>query len=88
MLDREAILAEGQPTGSTFPDRSWQVVDGERRTTGEFVFGHAIVEGLREDAGRELRIRIQNENLASVSGAAPDPRSSCRGRATLARPPR
>ncbi len=47
---------------------SGKVVDVERRTTGEFVFGHAIVEGLREDAGRELRIRIQNENLVALEG--------------------
>ena len=41
-----------------------KVTDVERNTTGGFVFGHAIVEGLREDAGRLLRIEIQNENLA------------------------
>jgi DUF917 family protein len=41
-----------------------KVVDVQRNTTGGFVFGSVIVEGLREDAARLLRIEIQNENLA------------------------
>lgn len=41
-----------------------KVIDVERHTTGGFVLGSAVVEGLRADQGRLLRIEIQNENLA------------------------
>jgi hypothetical protein len=47
-----------------FPLITGKVTDVQRNTTGGFVFGNAIVEGLRADAGRMLRIEIQNENLA------------------------
>lgn len=43
-----------------------KIVDVERRTTGGFVRGSAFVEGLAEDAGRSLRIEIQNENLVAL----------------------
>ena len=41
-----------------------KVVDVERRTTGGFVRGSATVEGTGADAGRLLRVEIQNEFLA------------------------
>jgi DUF917 family protein len=42
-----------------------KVVDVERRTTGGFVRGSAAIEGTGADAGRLLRLEIQNENLAA-----------------------
>jgi DUF917 family protein len=42
-----------------------KVVDVERRTTGGFVRGSVVIEGTGEDAGRVLRLEIQNENLAA-----------------------
>jgi DUF917 family protein len=42
-----------------------KVVDVERRTTGGFVRGSAVVEGTGDDGGRVLRLEIQNENLAA-----------------------
>ncbi len=49
-----------------FPLVVGKVTDVERRTTRGFALGTAIVEGLREDAGRLLRLEIQNENLAAL----------------------
>jgi DUF917 family protein len=43
-----------------------KVVDVERRTTGGFVRGSATIEGLGPDAGRTLRLEIQNENLVAL----------------------
>jgi DUF917 family protein len=45
-----------------------KIVDVERRTTGGFVRGSALVDGLGGDAGRSLRIEIQNENLVAHDG--------------------
>ncbi len=42
------------------------MVDVERRITGGFVRGSATVEGLGADAGRILRLEIQNENLVAL----------------------
>jgi uncharacterized protein len=42
-----------------------KVVDVERRTTGGFVRGSVVIEGTGEDAGRLVRLEIQNENLAA-----------------------
>ena len=42
-----------------------KVVDVERRTTGGFVRGSAVIEGTGGDGGRVLRLEIQNENLAA-----------------------
>jgi len=46
-----------------FPLCSGKVTDVERRTTKGFVRGSAVIEGLGDDAGRLLRLEIQNENL-------------------------
>jgi DUF917 family protein len=43
-----------------------KVVDVERRTTGGFVRGSAAIEGTGTDAGRLLRVEIQNEFLAAI----------------------
>jgi DUF917 family protein len=45
-----------------------KVVDVERRTTAGFVRGSATIEGLDDDAGRSLRLEIQNENLVALDG--------------------
>ena len=43
-----------------------KIIDVDRRTTGGFVRGSVIIEGLRGDAGRLVRIEIQNENLVAL----------------------
>lgn len=43
-----------------------KVVDVERRTAGGFVRGSVAIEGLGADAGRLLRVEIQNENLIAL----------------------
>jgi DUF917 family protein len=45
-----------------------KVVDVERRTTAGFVRGQVTVEGLGDDAGRTVRLEIQNENLVAIEG--------------------
>jgi DUF917 family protein len=45
-----------------------KIVDVERRTTAGFVRGSATIEGLDADAGRTLRLEIQNENLVALEG--------------------
>lgn len=69
-IGRTIMDATFDPMGALIEElRAYRLIDGkvtdvERNTTGGFVFGSAIVEGLREHAGRLLRIEIQNENLA------------------------
>jgi DUF917 family protein len=43
-----------------------KIIDVDRRTTGGFVRGSVIIEGLRGDTGRLVRIEIQNENLVAL----------------------
>jgi DUF917 family protein len=43
-----------------------KIIDVERRTTGGFARGSALIEGLAEDSGRTLRLEIQNENLVAL----------------------
>jgi len=43
-----------------------KVADVERRTTGGFARGSVILEGTGADAGRLVRIEIQNENLVAL----------------------
>jgi DUF917 family protein len=45
-----------------------KVVDVERRTTAGFVRGQVTIEGLGDDAGRSVRLEIQNENLVAIEG--------------------
>jgi uncharacterized protein len=49
-----------------FPLLSGKVTDVERRTTKGFVRGSVVIEGLGDDAGRLLRLEIQNENLVAL----------------------
>jgi uncharacterized protein len=48
-----------------------KVIDVERRVTDGFVRGAAVIEGLRGDAGRLLRLEIQNENLVAMEDGVP-----------------
>ena len=79
----EAITAAADPiagliaaTGG-FTLVSGRVTDVERRTTKGFVRGSVVIEGLGDDAGRLLRLELQNENLVAleqgtVRASAPD----------------
>jgi DUF917 family protein len=49
-----------------YPLMSGKVTDVERRTTKGFVRGSVVIEGIGDDAGRLLRLEIQNENLAAL----------------------
>ncbi len=42
-----------------------KIADVERQTAGGFATGSVLLHGLEGDAGRELRIAFQNENLAA-----------------------
>jgi len=43
-----------------------KVMDVERHTTSGFVRGSVVIEGLDEDAGRLIRLELQNENLLAL----------------------
>jgi DUF917 family protein len=43
-----------------------KIADVDRRTRRGFVRGSVVVEGLGEDAGRLLRLELQNENLVAL----------------------
>jgi hypothetical protein len=47
-----------------------KIVDVERRVTGGFVRGSATIEGYGSEAGRVLRLEIQNENLVALEDGA------------------
>jgi DUF917 family protein len=62
---------------SAFKLVTGKVLDVERHTTSGFVRGSVVIEGLREDAGRLIRLELQNENLValergSVLASVPD----------------
>lgn len=64
--------AERDPVGAlveelgAFALLEGKISDVDRRTTKGFVLGSVLVEGLGADAGRLLRIEIQNENLLAM----------------------
>ena len=43
-----------------------KVSDVERHTTSGFVRGSVVIEGLGDDAGRLIRLELQNENLVAL----------------------
>jgi uncharacterized protein len=43
-----------------------KILDVERRTTSGFARGSVVVEGLGADAGRLVRLELQNENLVAL----------------------
>jgi DUF917 family protein len=71
-LGRMLMEAESDPVAMLVDELSahrlivGKVIDVERRTTGGFVRGHALVAGLQGDADRILRLEIQNENLIAL----------------------
>jgi DUF917 family protein len=48
-----------------------KVIDVERRTSGGFVRGSALIEGLGTDKGRLFRLEFQNENLVVLEDGQP-----------------
>lgn len=44
-----------------------KVLDVERHTTSGFVRGCVVIEGLGDDAGRLIRLELQNENLVALA---------------------
>ncbi|MDQ4117763.1 MAG: DUF917 domain-containing protein [Actinomycetota bacterium] len=48
-----------------------KVADVERRTSGGFVRGSAVIEGLGADKGRSFRLEFQNENLVVARDGVP-----------------
>ena len=69
----EAVAhAEGSPVAAliaeigAFQLLTGKVSDVERHTTKGFVRGSVVVEGLGDDAGRLLRLELQNENLVAL----------------------
>ena len=45
-----------------------KVVDVDRRTSGGFVRGSAVIEGIDQDRGARFRLEFQNENLVVLKG--------------------
>ena len=62
----------GSPVAALIAEiRAFQLVTGkvsdvDRRVTSGFVRGSVVVEGLGEDAGRLIRLELQNENLVAL----------------------
>jgi uncharacterized protein len=69
----EAIAgAKGSPVAALIAELgafqlvTGKVLDVERHTTSGFVHGSVVIEGLRQDAGRLIRLELQNENLVAL----------------------
>ena len=64
--------AEGSPVDALVAELgafrlvSGKILDVERRTTSGFARGSVVVEGLGTDAGRLVRLELQNENLVAL----------------------
>jgi DUF917 family protein len=64
--------AEGSPVDALIAELgafrlvTGKVLDVERRTTSGFARGSVVIEGLGEDAGRLIRLELQNENLVAL----------------------
>jgi uncharacterized protein len=64
--------AESSPVGAltaelgAFRLIAGKVLDLERRTTSGFARGSVVIEGLGADAGRLVRLEVQNENLVAL----------------------
>jgi uncharacterized protein len=74
--DGDPVAAVIAATGA-FRLVTGKIADVERRTTRGFVRGSIVVEGLGADAGRLIRLELQNENLAAleqgrVTASVPD----------------
>jgi uncharacterized protein len=69
----EAIThAQGRPLAALIAEIdgfqliTGKIMDIERRNTAGFVRGSVVVEGVGEDAGRLVRLEVQNENLVAL----------------------
>src|SRR5690349_4469347 len=82
-IGEAAARAEGDPVAAMIAELGafrlvgGKIADVERRTTSGFAAGSLIVEGLGQDAGRLIRLELQNENLVAlergrVLASAPD----------------
>jgi hypothetical protein len=64
--------AEGHPVAALIAELgasrliAGKIADVKRRTTSGFAAGSVIVEGLGGDAGRLVRLELQNENLVAL----------------------
>jgi uncharacterized protein len=64
--------AEGSPVDALIAEIgafrlvTGKVSDVERHTTSGFVRGSVVIEGLGDDAGRLVRLELQNENLVAL----------------------
>ncbi len=71
-IGQAVASAEGSPVAALMAEIgafrlvTGKVSDVERRTTSGFVRGSVLVEGLGEDAGRLVRLELQNENLVAL----------------------
>lgn len=66
--DHIASIAEVTPVARLGQGK---VIDIERRTSGGFVRGSALIEGLAADKGRLFRLEFQNENLVLLENGEP-----------------
>jgi uncharacterized protein len=71
-IGEAAARAQGDPVTALIAELgafllvTGKVSDVERRTTSGFVRGSVVVEGLGEQAGRLIRLELQNENLVAL----------------------
>jgi DUF917 family protein len=71
-IGEAAARAEGDPVAAMIAElgafrlAGGKIADVERRTTSGFAAGSLIVEGLGQDAGRLIRLELQNENLVAL----------------------
>ena len=78
--DRPARCGAADPVAAVIAETSafrlvtGKITDVERRTTGGFVRGSVVIEGLGADAGRLIRLEFQNENLVALEGGRCWPR--------------
>src|SRR5215472_5300837 len=71
-IGRSVMVADANPVTALIAEISavrlvtGKVSDVERRTTAGFARGSVLVEGLGDDAGRLIRLELQNENLVAL----------------------
>jgi hypothetical protein len=71
-IGQAAVGANGSPVDALIAEiGAFRLVNGkisdvERHTTSGFVRGSVVIEGLGDDAGRLIRLELQNENLVAL----------------------
>ena len=63
--NRDGIAAVQEATGGEVLFRG-KIIDVVRRTEQGWALGEAVLEGMEEDAGHQLELRFQNENLVAL----------------------